>query len=120
FLLVLYFVYLLIFHRAILRRRLGQFALLPVGFVVGFGPFLAYFVRNPGMWTDRVLAEMSLHPLFPTTLAGWLSNAQTVGQLAWIDFLGLSVIPSSGGVCWAPFLLPVEAGVLVVGVVALA
>lgn len=116
FVLAIFCAYLLVVHRKAMSERMGGFALLPVGFVVGFGPLLAYFIRNSDLWLSRGLVELSVPQLFPLTLDGWLSNLKTFALLTWENFLGLSVIPTNDHDYWAPFLFPTEAVVLLLGV----
>src|SRR5207248_11774796 len=47
YLLLAFGLYLLVFHFRAFRERLGHFALVAVGFGVGFGPLIAYFMANP-------------------------------------------------------------------------
>ena len=113
-LLVIFFAYLLIFHFKAAREQLGHFALVGIGFLAGFGPLVGYFILNPIMWTSRSLRELTINS-FPTTWALLIADVRTLGSLLRKDFLGLGVMPSMDGVYWAPFLLPLEAALLVVG-----
>ena len=56
YLLLVFFGYLILFHYRASRERLGHFALLGVGFFVGFGPLIGYFMRHPDMWAGRGLS----------------------------------------------------------------
>src|SRR5207248_4475994 len=47
YLLLVYVGYLLIFHFRAFRERIGHFALMGIGFLVGFGPLIGYFNQNP-------------------------------------------------------------------------
>ena len=105
YLLLIFVVYLALFHFRAFRERLGQFALLGIGFLVGFGPLFAYFVRHPAEWLGRGLGEFNV-PTLPGTAAEWSAAGQTLAELAWQNFLGLSVVSSGDNVYWAPLLLP--------------
>jgi 4-amino-4-deoxy-L-arabinose transferase-like glycosyltransferase len=108
--------YLAAFHFRMFRARIGHFALLVVGFVVGFGPLLAYFIRNPGMWEGRGLDQLNVREIVPTTWDALVANWNTLAPIAWQNFLGLSVVPSGDHVYWAPLLSPVEAVLFLLGV----
>ncbi len=59
--------YMIVFHFRAFRERIGHFALVVVGFVVGFGPLIAYFTRNPDKWAGRGIYEMIIPPTIPNT-----------------------------------------------------
>jgi hypothetical protein len=115
FVLAAFVVYLAVFHRATLRGRWGHLALLPVGFVAGFGPLLGYFWRYPAMWAGRGVSQLNVPPAIPTTWDGWLADGRILAPLAQANFLGLSVLPANDGCYWAPFLLPAQAVLLLLG-----
>jgi dolichyl-phosphate-mannose-protein mannosyltransferase len=116
FVLAAFVAYLAVFHRAALRGRWSYLALLPVGFVAGFGPLLGYFVLYPAMWAGRGLGQLNVPPTIPTTWAGWLADWRILAPMAQANFLGLSVLPANDGCYWAPFLLPAQAVLLLLGV----
>jgi hypothetical protein len=116
YLLAAFFVYMLVFHFKASRERLGHFALVGVGFVVGFGPLMGYFIMNPTMWAARGLSSMNVPAVIPTTWDAIVSNWNVLAPLAWQNFLGLSVLEGRDTVYWAAFLLPWEAALVVLGV----
>ena len=72
YLLVAFFVYMVAFHLRVTRERLGHFALVGVGFLVGFGPLLGYFILNPKMWAERGLSVLNVPAVIPTRgTASW-------------------------------------------------
>jgi hypothetical protein len=101
--------YLALFHFRTFREQLGLLALVPVGFVVGFGPLLAYFLRYPAAWAGRGLEQLTVPPTIPTTWAGWTADWAILAPLMDRNLLGVSVLPSGDSCYWAPLLLPVEA-----------
>jgi hypothetical protein len=115
FLLAIFVAYLLVFHFRAARERLGHFALLAIGFVAGFGPLIGYFILNRGVWAGRGLSQLSITSGIPTTWDTIVADWNILAPLLWRDFLGLSVIPSLDGVYWAPFLLPLEAALVIMG-----
>lgn len=116
YLLLAFMGYIALFHFRTLRARIGHFALVAVGFVVGFGPLLAYFVRNPDMWAGRGLDQLNVREIVPTTWDALASNWNILSPLVWQNFLGLSAVPSGDHVYWAPLLSPAEAVLFLVGV----
>jgi 4-amino-4-deoxy-L-arabinose transferase-like glycosyltransferase len=116
YLLLVYIGYLAVFHFRAFRERLAHFALIPVGFVIGFGPLIAYFVQHPQMWWSRALDKLNVPLAIPTTWDGWVSDWNVLAPLMQLNFLSLSVEPSRDGFWFAPFLLPVEAGLLCLGI----
>ena len=87
YVLVAFVAYLLIFHWRAARERLGHLALLPVGFLAGFGPLLGYFLLHPEMWTSRALTKMNVPPEIPLTwdavVRDWTSSPPTSGRTCW-------------------------------------
>jgi hypothetical protein len=116
YLLAAFVVYLALFHRRMFRAHLGQLGIAVVGFAVGFGPLLAYFISNPGMWAGRGVNELVVPAAIPGSLQALVDDLGTVGTLVWRNFLGLSVIPSGDHVYWAALLMPVEAVLALMGV----
>ncbi len=108
-LLLAFLVYLLVAQRPLLRAELGLLALVPAGFLIGFGPLLGYFSLFPEMWTSRTGQFLDVPATIPTTLAGWAQDWNTLAPLAVRDFLALSVIPGQDTVYYAPLLLAPEA-----------
>ncbi len=116
FLLLAYIAYLLVLHFHIFRSLVGHFALMLAGFVAGFGPLIAYFIRYPDMWAGRGLAELNVPPIIPTTWSAWVSDWNVLAPLIQRNFLGLSLLRSHDAVYWAPFFLPAEAVLLLLGI----
>jgi 4-amino-4-deoxy-L-arabinose transferase-like glycosyltransferase len=115
YLLAFFAVYLAVFHSRLFRARLRQIALVPAGFLIGFGPLLAYFVRNPDMWAGRGLSRLNVPPIAPTSWDALAAYWNALAPLARLNFLSLSVIPSADHVYWGAFMLPAEAMLLLLG-----
>jgi hypothetical protein len=115
YLLLVFLAYLLIFHFKASRERLGHFALVGFGFAAGFGPLIGYFMLNPQMWTGRGISQLNIPPGMPTSWDAIVADWNILAPLLWKDFLGLGVIPGRDTVYYAPFLLPIEAAILVIG-----
>jgi hypothetical protein len=116
YLLAAFLVYMMLFHFKATRERLGHFALVAVGFVVGFGPLMGYFFLFPDMWAARGLRVMNVPAAIPTTWDAIVSDWNVLAPLVWQNFLGLSVLAGRDTVYYAAFLLPWEAALVVLGV----
>ena len=115
YLLLAFFGYLILFHSRAARERLGHFALVGVGFFVGFGPLIGYFLRNPDMWAGRGLSTLNVPPVIPTTWDALVRDWNILAPLAAQNFLALSVVPGRDTVWYAPFFLPPLAVLLLLG-----
>jgi 4-amino-4-deoxy-L-arabinose transferase-like glycosyltransferase len=111
--------YLAVFHFRAFRERAGHLALVGVGFFIGFGPLIAYFLQNPEMWVGRGLQYLNVPPGLPTTWAALLTDWNILAPIVAKNFPGLSVIPSRDMVWYAPLLLPPEAVLLLLGMAVL-
>ncbi|HEX8598550.1 MAG TPA: glycosyltransferase family 39 protein [Chloroflexia bacterium] len=120
YLLVAFAAYLALFHFRTFREQLGNLGLLAAGFLIGFGPLLAYFLRYPGMWAGRGLSQLNVPAAIPTTWEAMVHDWNVLAPLMVENFLSLSVLPSRDNFYWAPFLSPVEAVLLLLGVGVLA
>ena len=116
YLLVAFAVYLALFHFRTFREHLGHLGLVVVGFIVGFGPLAAYFAGYPDMWAGRGLSKLNVPPAIPTTWEALAHDWNVLAPLADRNLLSLSVRASADGFYWAPFLSPVEAVLLLLGV----
>jgi 4-amino-4-deoxy-L-arabinose transferase-like glycosyltransferase len=119
YLLLAFAAYMAVFHFRAFRARIGHLAIVAVGFIVGFGPLLAYFFKNPNMWAGRGLEQLNVREIVPTSWDVLATNWNILYPLAWRNFLGLSVLPSGDHVYWGPLLSPVEAVLFLLGVGAL-
>ncbi|HYO48729.1 MAG TPA: glycosyltransferase family 39 protein, partial [Chloroflexia bacterium] len=120
YLLVAIVAYLAVFRFREARALAGHLALAGVGFVVGFGPLLAYFIKYPDMWAGRGLTRMNVPPVIPITWEQLVADWNILSPLVWNNFLSLSVIPSRDNFYWGPFLTPPAALLVLLGVGVLA
>ena len=116
YVLVAFALYMLVFHFRAARERLGHFALVGVGFLVGFGPLLAYMMRNPQMWGGRGESFLRIPLKIPTTGEEIAHIWNVLSFELTQNFFSLSAIPSQDKFYWAPFMLPLEAVLLLLGV----
>ncbi|HEY0070431.1 MAG TPA: hypothetical protein VGE04_10730, partial [Chloroflexia bacterium] len=119
YLLVAFAAYLALFHFRAFREHLGNLGLLAAGFVVGFGPLMAYFCRYPDMWAGRGLSQLNVPPAIPATMEALAYDWKVLAPLVDRNLLSLSVLPSGDSFYWVPFLSPVGAVLLWLGVGAL-
>jgi 4-amino-4-deoxy-L-arabinose transferase-like glycosyltransferase len=115
FILVVFFAYLLVIHWQRARRYMGRFALLTIGYLVGFGPLLVYFIRNPNLYFGRG-AEMSVWHGIPTSLDELRRMIGTLWPIMAENLLGFSTRSSQDIIFFAPLLFPAEAALIVLGV----
>ena len=111
--------YVALFHFRHFREQAGHFALLSVGFLVGFGPLLGYFLSHPGAWAGRGLSQMTIPAEIPTTWNALVFDWNTLAPVVDQNLLSLSVISTNDRCYWGPFLSPAQAVLLFLGVGAL-
>jgi hypothetical protein len=116
FVLAAFIAYMALFHFKAFREQIGHFALLAVGFLVGFGPLLIYFVRNPGMWGGRGESSLLIPLSIPTNWQGWVQDWNVLSHELWQNFLSLSIIPTKDNLYFAPFMFPAEVVIMLLGV----
>jgi len=115
FVLAVFFAYLVVIHWRRASRYLWRFALLALGYVVGFGPLLVHFIRNPNLYFGRG-AEMSVWHSIPTSLDELGRMIGTLWPIMAENLLGFSTHGSQDIIFFAPLLFPAEAALLVLGV----
>jgi hypothetical protein len=119
YLLLAYAAYMALFHFRRFREQARHFAVLGVGFFVGFGPLLGYFLSHPGAWAARGLSQMTIPAEIPTTWDALVFDWNTLSPIVDQNLLSLSVISTSDRCYWGPFLSPAQAVLLFLGVGAL-
>lgn len=110
-----FLLYLLIFHQRAFVEHMGHFVLVGVGFMVGFGPLFAYFTRNPLKWAGRGLSELVVPLAVPSNWDEWVRYWNIISAQMRQNFLSVSVIPAQDTFFFAPFLRPIEAVILMLG-----
>ncbi len=114
FLLLVFLAYLSIFHRQKIRRFAMGWGLVGVGYLIGFGPLLAHFLVHPGLYFHHGTSVLAWDH-WPDTP----SDFSRMCSVLWPNFvrslLGLTTIPSQDIIYFAPFLLPIEAALLILG-----
>jgi 4-amino-4-deoxy-L-arabinose transferase-like glycosyltransferase len=115
FILIAFVVYLLAVHWSEARRYLRQIGWLILGYLIGFGPLLSYFVTHPGLYYGRGAGLMTWN----RTPASWHDLQQmwsTLWPIMSENLLGISTQSAQDIMYYAPLLLPAEAALLVLGV----
>jgi 4-amino-4-deoxy-L-arabinose transferase-like glycosyltransferase len=115
-LLLVFLVYMFLFHFRAFIQHMGHFALLVIGFVAGFGPLIGYFIQSPAMWPSRGVYFLTVPAAIPSSWAEWVRDWNILAPLAVKNFLGLSVIGGLDKVYYAPLLLPLEGALLLLGI----
>jgi hypothetical protein len=116
FILLVFICYLLAFHWPQARQYLSYFWLLAGGYLLGFGPLLFHFIRNPNLYLGRGTSLMIWSPHIPTSFKDFQSTWKTVWPVVSENLLGISTHSSQDIIFYAPLLLPAEAALLVLGV----
>ena len=114
-LLIAFALYLLVAHWRRGWTYLWHMAALALGFLVGFGPLLAYFLRNPGLYFGRGGGVLTWDHI-PTSWADLALMWNTLWPIIEQNLLTIAAIPANDSVYFAQFLLPLEAALLVLGV----
>jgi 4-amino-4-deoxy-L-arabinose transferase-like glycosyltransferase len=116
FILILFTAYLLAFHWRRAGQYLGEFLLLAGSYLIGFGPLLSHFIRNPNLYFGRGASLMIWSPHIPTSFKDLYQTWKTVWPVVRENLLGISTHNSQDIIYYAPLLLPAEAALLVLGV----
>ena len=116
FILLVFICYILVFHWQQARQYLSDFWLLAGSYLVGFGPLLFHFIRNPNLYLGRGASLMIWSPHIPTTFEDFQSMWKTVWPVISENLLGISTHSSQDIIFYAPLLLPAEAALLVLGI----
>ena len=115
-LLAVFFVYMLIVHWQQTRRSLGLFGLLLLSYLVAFGPLLAEFSRDPSRYISHGRSVLLWNHI-PQSWADFHLMWATLWPVVQLNLLAVSTIADTGTYYYAPLLFPVEAALLVVGLV---
>src|SRR5205823_3480668 len=119
FILIAFVVYLLVVHWSEAQRYLRQIGWLALGYLIGFGPLLSYFITHPGLYYGRGAGLMTWN-----RIPGSWHDLQQMWSTLWPimseNLLGISTQSAQDIMYYAPLLLPAEAALLVLGVALLA
>ncbi len=116
FILAMFMVFLLAVHWKQARQYAGGFLLLAGSYLVGFGPLLLHFIRNPNLYLGRGASLLIWSPHIPVSFADFHRAWKTIWPVLSENLLGISTHTSQDIIFYAPLLLPVESALLVLGV----
>jgi 4-amino-4-deoxy-L-arabinose transferase-like glycosyltransferase len=115
FILVSFVVYLLVVHWIEAKRYVTQLGWLALGYLIGFGPLLSYFVTHPGLYYGRGAGLMTWNRI-PANWQDFQQMWNTLWPIMSENLLGISTQSAQDIMYYAPLLLPAEAALLVLGV----
>ncbi|HJW37814.1 MAG TPA: glycosyltransferase family 39 protein [Candidatus Udaeobacter sp.] len=115
FILIAFVVYLLAVHWSEARRYLRQIGWLILGYLIGFGPLLSYFVTHRGLYYGRGAGLMTWNRI-PASWHDLQQMWSTLWPIMSENLLGISTQSAQDIMYYAPLLLPAEAALLVLGV----
>ena len=116
FILAVFVVFLLGLHWKQARQYAGGFLLLAGGYLVGFGPLLVHFIRNPNLYLGRGASLLIWSPHIPISFADFHRAWKTIWPVLSENLLGISTHTSQDIIFYGPLLLPTESALLVLGV----
>jgi len=115
FILLSFVVYLFAVHWREARRYIQHIGWLVLGYVIGFGPLLTYFVTHPGLYYGRGAGLMTWNRV-PANGHDFQQMWNTLWPIMSENLLGISTQSAQDIMYYAPLLLPAEAALLVLGV----
>jgi hypothetical protein len=115
FILIAFMVFLLALHWKQARQYAGGFLLLAASYLVGFGPLLVHFIRNPHLYLGRGASLLIWSPHVPISLADVHRAWKTIWPVLSENLLGISTHTSQDIIFYRPLLLPGEGALLVLG-----
>jgi 4-amino-4-deoxy-L-arabinose transferase-like glycosyltransferase len=116
FILAAFMGFLFVLHWTEARQHVGGFLLLAGSYLVGFGPLLVHFIRNPSLYLGRGASLLIWSPHTPVNFADLHRAWKTIWPVLCENLLGISTHSSQDIIFYSPLLLPAEAALLVLGV----
>jgi hypothetical protein len=86
-----------------------------LGYLIGFGPLLSYFITHPGLYYGRGAGLMTWNRI-PVSWHDLQQMWSTLWPIMSENLLGISTQSAQDIMYYAPLLLPAEAALLVLGV----
>jgi 4-amino-4-deoxy-L-arabinose transferase-like glycosyltransferase len=108
-------IYLFVTHWSEARRYITQMGWLVLGYLIGFGPLLTYFVTCTGSYYGRGASLMTWNRI-PTNWEDLQQMWNTLWPIMSENLLGISTRSSQDIMYYAPLLLVAEAALLALGV----
>jgi hypothetical protein len=116
FILAMFMVFLLAVHWKQARQYASGFLLLAGSYLVGFGPLLLHFIRNPNLYLGRGASLLIWSPHIPTSFADFHWAWKTIWPVLSENLLGISTHTSQDIIFYGPLLFPAESALLVLGI----
>jgi 4-amino-4-deoxy-L-arabinose transferase-like glycosyltransferase len=116
FILAMFMVFLLAIHWKQVRQHASGFLLLAGSYLVGFGPLLVHFIRNPNLYLGRGASLLIWSPHIPISFADFRQAWKTIWPVLSENLLGISTQSSQDIIFYGPLLFPAESALLVLGV----
>jgi 4-amino-4-deoxy-L-arabinose transferase-like glycosyltransferase len=114
FILLAFITYLFVVHWREARYYLQHIGWLVLGYLIGFGPLLSYFLTHPHLYYGRGAGLMTWNRI-PTSLQDLQQMWNTLWPIMSENLLGISAQSAQDIMYYAPLLLPAEAALLVLG-----
>ena len=115
FILIAFVVYLFVVHWAETRAYIAHIGALVLGYLIGFGPLLSYFVTHRGLYYGRGASLMTWNHI-PTNWQDLQKMWNTLWPIMSDNLLGISTRSAQDIMYFAPLLLVAEAALLLLGV----
>jgi hypothetical protein len=115
FILAMFMVFLLAIHWKQARQYASGFLLLAGSYLVGFGPLLVHFIRNPNLYLGRGASLLIWSPQLPITFADFHRDWKMIWPVLSENLLGISTHSSQDIIFFGPLLFPAESALLVLG-----
>ena len=115
FILSAFIVYLLVVHWAEARDYVTHIGALVLGYLIGFGPLLSYFMTHRGLYYGRGASLMTWNHI-PTSWQDLQKMWNTLWPIMSDNLLGISTRSAQDIMYFAPLLLVAEAALLLLGV----
>jgi len=116
FILAVFMVFFLALYWKQARQYASGFLLLEGSYLVGFGPLLVHFIRNPNLYLGRGASLLIWSPNIPISFGDLHRAWKTIWPVLSENLLGISTHSSQDIIFYSPLLLPAEAALLVLGV----
>ncbi|MFZ0915459.1 MAG: glycosyltransferase family 39 protein [Candidatus Udaeobacter sp.] len=115
FILLGFVVYLFAVHWREARCYIQNIGWLVLGYVIGFGPLLTYFLTHHGLYYGRGTGLMTWNRI-PANWHDFQQMWNTLWPIMSENLLGISTQSAQDIMYYAPLLLPAEAALVVLGV----
>ena len=115
FILLGFVVYLFAVHWREARCYIQNIGWLVLGYVIGFGPLLTYFLTHRGLYYGRGAGLMTWNRI-PANWHDFEQMWNTLWPIMSENLLGISTQSAQDIMYYAPLLLPAEAALLVLGI----